>query len=198
MRYQTTMGRQVITSCCALILAIQALACGRSQDIAQGKPVNGDYERGSIQNSAGTTPLLFVQDFYEWYVPLALGHRDGPSWELVITQRPSILSPQLLAELKEDMEAQAASPGEIVGLDFDPFLNAQDPCERYEVGRVTERHQGARIEIHAVCSGNRSPTPDIVLEVVPEGSSWAIENVHYPGIATDLRQVLKLLREGRE
>jgi hypothetical protein len=41
----------------------------------------------------------------------------------------------LLAALKEDVAAQAAAKGEIVGLDFDPFLNTQDPAESYEVGQ---------------------------------------------------------------
>ena len=56
--------------------------------------------------------------------------------------RPVAKWPSLSVEtdrrLREDAKAQAKVKGEIVGLDSDPFLASYDPCERYEVGTVTQ------------------------------------------------------------
>jgi hypothetical protein len=44
----------------------------------------------------------------------------------IVLKSKYAFSPELASKLKEDLAAQEKSPGEIVGLDFDPFLNAQD------------------------------------------------------------------------
>src|SRR5689334_19920193 len=79
------------------------------------------------------SPQRFVQRFYDWYVPLAIKSDSTPSWNQVLRYRGSSLSSELVRRLREDADAQAKVKGEMVGLDFDPFLNAQDPCERYRV-----------------------------------------------------------------
>jgi hypothetical protein len=57
------------------------------------------------------------------------------SLQIAMEKQGSQFESGLLAALKEDVAAQAAAKGEIVGLDFDPFLNTQDPAESYEVGQ---------------------------------------------------------------
>src|SRR5689334_6354600 len=80
----------------------------------------------------------FVQKFYNWYVPIALKTTKEPSSDLAIAKRGSLFDPPLLSALKADAEAARNSPGDIVGLDFDPFLNAQDPSKKYVAGDVSE------------------------------------------------------------
>ena len=63
----------------------------------------------------------FVHSFYDWYIPKALSDSSVPTPELALEKRSSIFGPHLVAALREDYAAQAAYPGEIVGLDFDPF-----------------------------------------------------------------------------
>src|SRR5437588_560107 len=76
----------------------------------------------------------FVQSFYDWYVTEALKDNGGPASDFALRHRGSVFDPELLQQLKEDSEAQAKAKGEIVGLDFDPFLNSQDPGEQYVAG----------------------------------------------------------------
>src|ERR1051325_600832 len=75
----------------------------------------------------------FVQEFYSWYVPVAAKSRSGRASDLALSSLASAFESSLVRQLKEDSDAQAKVSGDIVGLDFDPFLAAQDPCQRYEV-----------------------------------------------------------------
>lgn len=140
----------------------------------------------------------FVRTFYDWYVPLANSlQRTAPS-NLVLEQRAGILDSQLLHGLVDDSAAQARAPGEIVGLDFDPFLAAQDPCERYEVGRATRRGRSYWVDIFAVCDGKRDKRPDVVAEVLGTKRSWVFVNFRYPKERSDLLTVLRRLRRNRQ
>lgn len=140
----------------------------------------------------------FVRSFYDWYVPLALRDHQGPAASIVLAHRASAFSSELVTALAADSEAQARAPGEIVGLDFDPFLAAQDPCERYEVGGATRRGQSYWVDVYSVCSGKRSEQPDVVAELVARDSSWVFVNFHYPSQPrSDLIATFRLLRQGR-
>lgn len=135
----------------------------------------------------------FVQSFYQRY---AAHHFNDDS---ILTTKPPLLVPALSRALKEDLEASKKSPDEIVGLDFDPYVNSQDPCPRYEVGKVTMRGAGrASVAIHSVCEGKRSPKPDVIADVVFSDGRWQFENFEYPGEHTDLRTVLKKLAQERK
>src|SRR5690242_2128946 len=94
---------------------------------------------------------VFVQSFYDWYVPLALEPHDSFSYEIVLKQRPDYFSPILRSALKRDLEASQKNPDYIVGLDFDPILAAQDPCDHYVAEAV--KQVGKNYEVSIFCSG---------------------------------------------
>jgi hypothetical protein len=139
----------------------------------------------------------FVQGFYDWYVPVALRDNPVPASDIALKQRPAVFSPVLFRALKEDSEAQAKAQGYIVGIDFDPFLASQDPCDRYEVGTVAAQKVGYSVKIYGVCSGKRNEKPDVVAEVARQDGSWAFTNFIYPAIHRDLLGILRTLREER-
>lgn len=140
----------------------------------------------------------FAQGFYSWYVPEALKTEETPAWSVALKYKRSAFSPALFRALKEDSDAQAKASGEIVGLDFDPFLNTQDPCDRYEVGAVTSQKAGYRVDIYGVCSGKRNEKPDVVAELARRDGSWAFTNFLYPAIHRDLLSTLRSLQEERQ
>jgi hypothetical protein len=150
------------------------------------------------------TPGGFVQEFYAWYVPRTLSDNPVPAYEFTLKHRSSAFTPGLFRALKEDFDAQAKVSDEIVGLDFDPFLNTQDPCERYEMGKITRKENAYWVEVYGVCSGKRSEKPDVVPEVVRISGHWLFANFHYERQAKqypdseDLLGILKLLREDRQ
>ena len=100
-----------------------------------------------------TTPQTFVQSFYDWYT------RKGSNMDSVVEQRPSVLAPHLLAALHADREEQAKNAGEITGLDCDPFVNSQDPCEHYVAGMPVASGQHVRVPRDAFWCLPYWPTP---------------------------------------
>lgn len=140
--------------------------------------------------AAGDHPEAFVQEFYVWYTPLARANGDAPAWYTVLRDRPQALTPELLRALRADSLAQARAEGEIDGLDFDPFLAAQESCDRYEATSAIGRGTVEEVRVFAVCNGVRSSRPVAVADVVPVNGTWQFTNVYYPEQNSDLRSVL--------
>ncbi len=160
-------------------------------------------QKPGIQN-APESPDHFVGQFYAWYAPRTLSDNSIPAYEFTLKNKKNLFTPVLLKALKDDFDASAKVRNEIVGLDFDPFLNTQDPCERYEVGKTVRKGNSYWVEVYGVCSGKRSEKPDVRPEVVRINGHWLFANFHYEHQAKDyparddLLGILKLLREARE
>jgi hypothetical protein len=144
----------------------------------------------------------FVRSFYDWYVPKALAENAVPASERAIKYRSSSFSPELIRALREDSEAQAKAQGTIVGLDFDPFLNSQDPAERYRIGPITKRGSHYWVDVYGVWPGKKREKPDVVPELMHKNGHWIFVNFHYemkeyPDDG-DLLTILKILWEDRQ
>ena len=139
----------------------------------------------------------FVSAFYAWYVPLALQPQGGATWERALTKKASWFGDEIGRRLREDAKAQAMVKDEIVGLDADPFLASQDPCERYEVGKATKSGESYRARVYAVCGGVRQAMPQVIAEVTSTKGQWVFVNFHYPDGHSDLLHELATLRRER-
>jgi Protein of unknown function (DUF3828) len=140
----------------------------------------------------------FVQEFYDWYVPASANSHVGLPSDIALQSRPSAFDVSLARQLKEDSDVQTKVPGEIVGLDFDPFLSAQDPCERYEVVDVHREAGNYLVSVRGVGGCEKHDDADVVAEVVSKNGAWLFTNFHYPRLSsTDLLTVLKKLRDDR-
>ncbi|HEV7923268.1 MAG TPA: hypothetical protein VGR02_20995 [Thermoanaerobaculia bacterium] len=137
-----------------------------------------------------------VQAFYDWYAPRANHAGEGRPSDAVLTGKRFTLGSRLAAALKEDSAAQDQA-SEIVGLDFDPFLNTQEPCERYVVGGVHKVGSAYLVDVHGVCGKERSKKPDVVVEAKRDGSRWIFVNFRYPP-DDDLLSILGLLKRDRK
>ncbi|MCX5792266.1 MAG: hypothetical protein NTY45_08645 [Elusimicrobia bacterium] len=98
---------------------------------------------------------------------------------LAIKQKRSVFSSQLLLALEEDLKASDNAPGEIVGLDFDPFLNSQDPAEHYALGKSTLKKSKCSVEMYGVSAGKKNPEPEVVAESKLNAGKWVFVNFHY-------------------
>ena len=128
-----------------------------------------------IQKSCGN----FGREFYDWYVPQALKENVGPPWDIALKDKSRAFSPELLRLLRGDSKAQAKVAGEIVFLDFDPFLSSQDPAERYVLGTITSKADRCWVEIHSISSGKKIDKPDVVPELMLKAGRWLFVNFHY-------------------
>jgi hypothetical protein len=150
------------------------------------------------QAETAESALRFVQRFYDGYVLTTQRYSSGPAWNSLLEDESSGITRELRLELKADSDAQDRTEGEIVGLDFDPILNTQDPCQRYEVGKAARTADGYSVDVYAVCDGTRDSTRDVIAEVVYRGDSWEAANFRYPDNNSNLRSILNLLRNDRQ
>ena len=104
--------------------------------------------------------------------------------------------------LKRDFDAQDRVKGEIVGIDFDPFLNSQDPDDRYQVGLATVNDDVCMADIYGLTEGKKRPKPDLVAELRFRDGRWLFTNFHYGkgehGEDLNLVSTLEQLRRDRE
>lgn len=134
----------------------------------------------------------FVEWFYQWYVPVALSDSATPAWDTALKRKSADFSPELARLLHEDSAAQAKC-NELIGLDFDPFLNTQDPADRYEVGNISHEGQDYRAAIFSVEGGKRSEKPQVTAEFSEHKGHWLFVNFCYP----DGTNILKILKSPR-
>ena len=142
----------------------------------------------------------FARAFYNWYVPLIAKPSNGPASDIALRRKAEVFEPALLQELKLDSEARARAKGELVGIDFDPFVGGQDPADRYEVRAVRWQNNQCSAEVWSVSTpGTAAPTgkPDVVAEILQHDGHWQFSNFRYPELNTDLATVLAQLRAER-
>ena len=129
-----------IAICSASVIALQA-------SVAQP----------ATERSIPEEPRVFVQRFLATYVRWL--NRDIGRLERMRGLRSGspFVDLRLLEELEADFAAQASDrSGSIVGIDWEPFVGGQDPCERYEVGSIRVKESARLVDVHPACNARRS------------------------------------------
>ena len=166
--------------CSGLTLVVMMLGSAQGQESSQA------HEKSC---------RAYVQGFYDWYVPL-LKRPSGDPTKLAVKRYR--FSPDLVRQLREDWAASAKSPGDIVGLDFDPFIDAQDlPEGRFVAGKVTRKGSNYLVEVSVLQRGKKTDDNVVVPELAFQDGQWSFVNFHY-GDSGDLLSTLKQLREERQ
>jgi hypothetical protein len=142
----------------------------------------------------------FAQEFYDWYLPWTQKTTKQPASNLAIERKPEAFSPDLLKALKIDADASARAKGELVGLDFDPFLGSQDPADRYQARGVSWQGAKCLVEVWSASptdAAAKSRKPDAVAELMQVRGHWEFQNFRYPETGSNLVSVLAELRAER-
>jgi hypothetical protein len=109
-----------------------------------------------------------------------------------------MFAPTLLRALKADAKAQSQANGELVGLDFDPFVGGQDPADHYDVRNVKLKAGTCFAQVWRNSPTSAKPTlPDAIAELSKAGGRWQLENFRYPEEKANLVSVLAALRSER-
>ena len=139
----------------------------------------------------------YVQRFYNWY-----SRQTGDPSEKALVCKDYSFSPDLAAKLREDRAASAKNPNEVVGLDFDPFVNSQEQAQRFEVGKISQKNGSYLADVYGYWDGKKSSKPDVVPELVLKSGGWQFVNFHYQAsndpTQENLLSVLKALSDGRK
>ena len=169
----------------AAVLSAATAACRPGADARAVDRAAGGSATTAVQAPGATA---FVRAFYAAYAPRARASGLA-ALDSVLRERPADFTATLGAALRADAAARAAAVGEVDGLDGDPFLNAQDPCEQYVVGDAAGAAPpppaAVRVPVYAVCGGKRGADPAAIVEVVQQAGGWAVANVHYAGPPDD-------------
>ncbi len=139
----------------------------------------------------------FTKSFYDWYVQKDKNRNTDD----VLKYKKEILVPELYKALKADSDAQAKVPDELVGLDFDPFLNAQDFAQKYQVGKALLKGNNYWVDVYGLWNGKKKKKPDLKAEVACSATACQFVNFHYdhdvPG-NENLMQILQALKKERD
>jgi len=146
---------------------------------------------------AEVAPQQHVQAFYDWYVPTAAKEHKEPAFITALHQRKALFSSELFQALEDDAAVQSKAPGEIVGIDWDPFLHSQDPGDPYKVGKVSTKSGRTLVEVFAVHLGQKSRKPDVIVELVKKDGRWVFTNFRDAN-GRDLLSALKALSQSRK
>ena len=133
----------------------------------------------SVPAPAADSAQRFAQSFYDWYVPLGNALHES-QMDSVLLGRANMFAPSLVASLKDDLAAQQRAQ-EIVSVlgDYDPFLNSQDPCERYEARETTPYRGGYAVAVYGICADGTS-TLAVLADMERVGTTWVFANFRMP------------------
>jgi hypothetical protein len=179
--------RRVLAVKRVFIALLVGLACAATAAAQDAQP------QSRKPQATGNSCRSFVQKFYDWYVPMALDERVWRAWDVAVRRKPQAFTPELVTLIRRDTEAQqkaTKATGELVELDFDPFLNSQDPSEKFRVKNVTRKNGGCLAEIRGLSGSEARET--VVAEVLCKSGHCRFVNFHYPDHGTDLLGILKL------
>jgi hypothetical protein len=147
----------------------------------------------SAQRQGSPSCLQFAQGFYDWYAPITQKETGTPAWDIALHKRRDAFSSQLFRALKADSEAQARAKGELVGLDFDPFVNSQDPADHYEARQHAVKDNRCSVEVWRASPNDtaaKSAKPAVIAALALVRGHWFFVNFQYPD-ETDLLTLLR-------
>lgn len=115
-----------------------------------------------------------VQRFYDWYVPRAAKPRGRDMVMTAAAHGPIAFDTELVRWLRIDSTARARAKDEVDGLDGDPYLNAQDPCDSYSAQNAKPAGQSFMVAV--IGKGGCAPhtVPDIIVEIANRSGRWTI------------------------
>jgi len=183
-----TQNRNLQALRCLLLAMLAVSACKSHTAVtpAQQKAVQSVAQQpapAQVETDQEKSCRVFVQGFYDWYFDrLNNASRvavDNPIVDDVLRLKPEVLTARLRQTLKEDREAASKNHDEIVGLDFDPYINAQDWDGKYYIESATVKGSICRASVWGMDSG---ATREIVVpELEFNGGKWVFANFLYHG-----------------
>lgn len=163
-----------------LVFILFLLACSKP-------PVVTDIQRSC---------LYFVQQFYDWYVPIAYNAYESGivAADIAMDKKSNVFGRELLELLRKERLIRERSTETIEGLDFDPFLSTQDPWPKYIVDGVVQEGGRYFVYIYGVEKSKKSKHPNVIVELELSNDKWTFVNFHYGKNASSDDNLLRILR----
>jgi hypothetical protein len=168
----------------AILVTVALSSCRKATPAQAQRPTAQQPMEVRMESAEERSCEAFVQKFYDWYWNQFADQAEDPKFDQkklhgyydALKLNPPVLSPNLTRLMKKDIAASKAAGGDIVNLDFDPFLNSQDPQGKYRVNRATVNAER--------CEASIEPRHEIA-ELQRTGSTWVFENFRYSYFSDD-------------
>ena len=158
--------------------------------------VAGTVSAQSAPRPSAAAATRAVASFYAWYVPMARSD-PGPAMR-ALRERRAQFSTAIVDALRADSLATAQGGEEIDGLDADPFLNAQDPCEEYRPIRTVRRGRSYWVDVRGTGGCAPHDAPDVTVAIIWRAAQPVFVNFRYsPRRGDDLLSHLHELADRR-
>jgi len=156
-----------------------------------------DHARSAPDTAAPDPNQLraIVQEFYDWYTPIAHEQRGRPAYLAAIGGRTSQFSQELLTSLGAEFQDRARDPLH-VGLTVDPFLQDAEPRCRYEVRKVQPMGDVYLAEIARMCAEQREGT--VLAQLMRFRDHWQFSDFGDAKSGVSLRATLRCLHGWRD
>ena len=145
------------------------------------------------QDDAKSRAQAFARSFYDWYTEAG----QDRNVEVVLLLKKDVLAPELYEALKADAEVTSKAEGELVGLDFDPFLNTQEASQPFDAGTAVAKGDSWWVPL----TDRKSHVLRVTAEVTCAAAGCRIANLHYPAQELpeneNLVSILKVLARDR-
>ena len=145
--------------------------------------VAGTVRAQSDPRPSAAAATRAAASFYAWYVSIARSD-PGPAMRAV-RERRAQFSTAIVDALRADSLATAQGGEEIDGLDADPFLNAQDPCEEYRPVRTIRRGRAYLVDVRGTGRCATHDAPDVTVAIVWRAARPVFVNFLYSRSAGD-------------
>lgn len=136
-----------------------------------GTGVQAQKPRAATQ---GDSARILVQRFYDWYLPREANPRGRDMVMLAAVRGPLPFDAELVRWLRIDSTARARATSEIDGLDGDPYLNAQDPCDKYTARSAVATDSSVLVGVIGRGGCSQHANPDVVVELARRNGRWTI------------------------
>ncbi len=166
------------------------------RDDAQNATIRPQLARAN-GTGAQRAAMTYVEGFLRRYLGQFDESREHPDGWNPLTAIRDDLSAELMAALQADREASVANDEEIVGLDFDPFINAQDVCEGFEARAAAARDTTMDVAVYNTCDWGHPLVPDVIYVLQRRGDRWVIADLRYGG-GQSLLEILAYYAEQRK
>ena len=156
-----------------------------------GATAQAQKPRAATQNDSARA---LVQRFYDWYLPREANPRGRDLIMYAAVRGPLPFDAELVRWLRIDSTARARAKDEVVGLDGDPYLNAQDPCDQYSARSAVATDSSVLVSVIGRGGCSQHANPDVVVELARRHGRWTIlefrdPNRHNEGTIPLLRRL---------
>lgn len=160
--------------------------------------ISGCVERKPLDPKA-VSCLNFVQNFYDWYVPVVFNGQNTPAYSIAIAKKEDFFSPELKSQLQANLKIYAGQGNLIESLDFDPFLFSQDPWPEYKATGAFLSGEKCYVTVSAVPNGRVAETSNLRAVSEKRNGKWVFVDFIYMGSGqgknTNLSQLLSEIVE---